>query len=446
MLWVGQFADMTGVGKAAGAPRMIPVIPMPDGSFKVATDADLVKAGLAYSKDPYVLEHMIPAKEIATLSLQYILSGDAQIKKELLKKLENYDTSILPKKLDDKLKKERGTQEMMGIDFKTGDSPIDTRYDGLGIMFYDAKTDTFVGSPIKYSKPELTKVKTEQKAIDNARSVKWSKSTKKIRVFDFDDTLARTNSNVLYTMPDGTEGSIDAATFAKDASMMQAEGAIFDFSEFSKVMDGKKGPLFEVAKKIAQARGTKDVFVLTARPQDAAGPIQEFLAELGLDIPLENITGLADGDPKAKANWMVGKVAEGYNDFYFADDHLGNVKAVKDVFNTFDVKGKVQQAKIKFSKGLDKGFNDMIERQTGTESFKEFSKGVAQRRGKKVGKFKIFVSPSAEDFRGLTQYKFAGKGKQGEADQKFFEEALMDPYFKGVAAARVRKRGYKERH
>ena len=434
MLWVGQFADMTGVGKAAGAPRMIPVIPMPDGTFKIATDADLVKAGLAYSKDPYVLEHMIPAKEIATLSLQYILSGDAQIKKELLKKLENYDTSILPKKLDDKLKKERGTQEMMGIDFKTGDSPVDTRYDGLGIMFYDAKTDTFVGSPIKYSKPELTKVKTDQKAIENGRSISWSKSPKKIRVFDFDDTLARTKSNVLYTMPDGTKGKIDAATFAKDAVKMEAEGAIFDFSEFSKVMDGKKGPLFEVAKKIADARGTEDVFVLTARPQDAAGPIQEFLKSLGLSIPLKNITGLGDGNAKAKADWMIGKVAEGYNDFYFADDAIKNVKAVKDVFDTFDIKGKVQQAKVKFSKGLDKGFNDMIERQTGTESFKEFSKGVAQRRGKKVGKFKIFVSPSAEDFRGLTQYKFAGKGKQGEADQKFFEEALMDPYFKGVAA------------
>ena len=572
MLWVGQFADMTGVGKAAGAPRMIPVIPMPDGTFKIATDADLVKAGLAYPKDPYVLEHMIPAKEIATLSLQYILSGDAQIKKELLKKLENYDTSILPKKLDDKLKKERGTQEMMGIDFKTGDSPVDTRYDGLGIMFYDAKTDTFVGSPIKYSKPELTKVKTDQKAIDNGRSVKWSKSPKKIRVFDFDDTLARTKSNVLYTMPgevrifhggdiksvkdingfvyfsenqkqaeayakgnqgdvssfkiDETsiatedqvfdvinsinikpragyavdesslyelidsrfeqsfskkdleklavalkgkgikaarftdtdiapgknegrltenivvfdkktvqeQGKLTAAEFAAKSDVMAAEGADFDFIEFSKVMNGKEGPLLKVAKIIAEKRGVDDLFVLTARPQDAAGPIQDFLAELGLDIPLGNITGLSDGNPKAKADWMIGKVAEGYNDFYFADDHLGNVKAVKDVFNTFDVKGKVQQAKVKFSKGLDKGFNDMIERQTGTESFKEFSKGVAQRRGKKVGKFKIFVSPSAEDFRGLTQYKFAGKGKQGEADQKFFEEALMDPYFKGVAA------------
>ena len=138
---------------------------------------------------------------------------------------------------------------------------------------------TFVGSPIKYSKPELTKVKTEQKAINNGRSTKFSKSSKKIRVFDFDDTLARTNSNVLYTMPDGSKGKIDAATFAKDAGKMEAEGAVFDFSEFSKVMDGKEGPLFEVAKIIADARGTEDVFVLTARPQDAAGPIQDFLAE-----------------------------------------------------------------------------------------------------------------------------------------------------------------------
>jgi len=434
MLWVGQFADMTGAGKAAGAPRMIPVIKMPDGSFKIATDADLVKEGLAYSKDPYVLEHMIPAKEIATLSLQYILTGDASIRKDLIKKLEDYDTSILPKKLDDKLKEERGTQEMMGIDYKTGDSPVDTRYDSLGIMFYDAKNDTYVGSPVNYSKPDLIKVKTEQKAIDLATSAKFSKSPKKIRVFDFDDTLAQTKSNVLYTMPDGTKGKIDAATFAKDAGKMEVEGAVWDFSEFSKVMNGKKGPLFEVAKIIADKRGTEDVFVLTARPQDAAGPIQEFLAELGLDIPLKNITGLADGNPKAKANWMISKVAEGYNDFYFADDHTGNVKAVKELLDTFDVKGKVQQAKVKFSKSLDPEFNSMIERNKGVGASKEFSKIVAKRRGANKGKYKAFITSSADDFRGLTSYTFAGKGKQGEADQAFFEDALLTPYFRGVNA------------
>ena len=38
---------------------------------------------------------------------------------------------------------------------------------------------------------------------------------KKIRVFDFDDTLARSNSNVLYEMPDGTTGKLNATQFAE---------------------------------------------------------------------------------------------------------------------------------------------------------------------------------------------------------------------------------------
>ena len=59
--------------------------------------------------------------------------------------------------------------------------------------------------------------------------------------------VAQTKSNVLYTMPDGTTGKIDAATFAKDAVKMEGEGAQWDFSEFSKVMNGTKGPLFTPA-------------------------------------------------------------------------------------------------------------------------------------------------------------------------------------------------------
>ena len=439
------FASMDGLGKIASTPRWMPA--KLDGtllSFK-----ELVKIfGRTDGKvDKGVFEHTKPANRVALSAFRYALTGKKSDLNVLKLELEDFDTAFITEKMDADLRRNK-LQSLMGLNYVRGEGVMNTRYlemvqkmNDAGVTFYDAKTNELL-SPVGVFGKEINQemevglkpVKTEQKAIDNGRSTKFSKSPKKIRVFDFDDTLARTKSNVLYTMPDGSKGKIDAATFAKDAGKMEAEGAVFDFSEFSKVMDGKKGPLFEVAKKIADARGTEDVFVLTARPQDAAGPIQEFLKSLGLSIPIKNITGLADGNPKAKADWMVGKVAEGYNDFYFADDHLGNVKAVKDVFNTFDVKGKVQQAKIKFSKGLDKGFNDMIERQTGTESFKEFSKGVAQRRGKKVGKFKIFVSPSAEDFRGLTQYKFAGKGKQGEADQKFFEEALMDPYFKGVAA------------
>jgi len=229
-------------------------------------------------------------------------------------------------------------------------------------------------------------------------------------------------------------GRIDATEFAAESGNLEAQGAKFDFREFSQVKEGAKGPMFEKAIARNKKFGNENVFILTARPADSKFAIHKFLKGIGLDIRIENITGLGDGTAKAKADWMISKVAEGYNDFYFADDAIKNVKAVKDVLDNFDVKGKVQQAKIKFSQNLDKEFNNMIERQTGVESYKEFSTAVARRRGKYKGKLKLFIPPGAEDFRGLTQYVFAGKGKQGEQDQIFFEQALMDPYFKGVAA------------
>ncbi len=93
---------------------------------------------------------------------------------------------------------------------------------------------------------------------------------------------------------------------------------------------------------------------------------------------------------------------------------------------------------VKYSKAetdaLSNEFNNILERKTGVESFKTFSKVQAQMRGANKGRFKFFVAPNVEDFRGLVNYAFAGKGKQGEADMKWLEEKLMTPYAKGVAA------------
>lgn len=295
---------------------------------------------------------------------------------------------------------------------------------------------SLVPSSIKYSKPVTTQtlinalIKTD-KALELARKI--DQPVRKIRVFDFDDTLARTKSNVLYTMPDGTTGKIDAATFAKEAGRMEAEGAQWDFSEFSKVMQGSKGPLLDVAKIIADKRGTKDVFVLTARPANAAGPIKEFLASMGLDIPLANITGLGDGTPQAKAGWIMGKAAEGYNDFYFADDHTGNVKAVKDVLSQIDVKSKVQLAKFSKAATFDTIVNDMIEDSSGIETYKKYSAAKAKTVGASKGKYNFLIPPSAEDFTGLL-YKMIGKGKKGDAQMAFLKANLLDPYNRAESA------------
>ena len=79
----------------------------------------------------------------------------------------------------------------------------------------------------------------------------------------------------------------------------------------------------------------------------------------GINIPLENITGLGNSTGEAKALWMLNKFAEGYNDMYFVDDALPNVKAVKNVLEQLDIKSKVVQAKIKFSEGLNEEFKNL---------------------------------------------------------------------------------------
>ena len=259
-----------------------------------------------------------------------------------------------------------------------------------------------------------------------------NKDTKGISVFDFDDTLAQTKSNVLYTLPDGTTGKIDATQFAAQSTDLESKGAKFDFSEFSQVIDGKKGPLADLALKRQGKFGAGDIFVLTARPQASDVAIQKFLKEIGLDIKIANITGLADGNAQAKADWIIGKAADGYNDFYFADDAIKNVKAVKDALSVLDVKGDVQLAIVKSNKSRSQEFNEMLEARTGIDAVKTFSKSKGEMVGRNKGRFRYFLPPSAEDFMGM-MYDFLGKGKKGDADKKWIEDNLMKPYSRGVA-------------
>ena len=255
---------------------------------------------------------------------------------------------------------------------------------------------------------------------------------KGISVFDFDDTLAKTNSKILVTMPDGKKIKIDATEFAKRDAELTAKGAKYDFSEFNKVIDGKKGPLADLALKRQGKFGSKDIFVLTARPQIAASAIKKFLDGIGLSLPLANITGLENGSPQAKADWVLSKTSLGYNNFYFADDAIKNVKAVKQILDQVDVKSKVQIAKFSKASNLNKQFNDIIEDATGIANYKNFSTARARTlgRGKSAG---WFIPPQAEDFVGLL-YPLLGKGKTGDAGMKFFKENLLDPFNKAENA------------
>jgi len=250
---------------------------------------------------------------------------------------------------------------------------------------------------------------------------------KKARVFDFDDTLAKTDSKVLYKLPDGTEGSLDANQFAEQYNSLKDAGATFDYSEFNQVKKGEKGPLALLAKKMADSKGERDIFVLTARPGESAEAIKTFLrAVLGISIPLKNITGLADGSPSAKAFWVAEKVSEGYNDIFFADDSKANVDAVNNMLNSLEVANKTQVAKETETKSLEDQMDTII-RDKEEGPIKKF-----------LAKLNPYVPPGADDFVGLL-YKFLGKGKIGEATMQFFNRTLLDPYAKAIAAYEAAK-------
>jgi len=279
---------------------------------------------------------------------------------------------------------------------------------------------------IKFSKTLVEKANESEglyNAINFSRTIHKPKG---ITVLDFDDTLATTKSLVKYTTPDGKTGTLNAEQYASTYESLLDKGYEFDFSDFNKVVKGKLAPLFNKAIKLQGKFGPENMFVLTARPPESAQAIFDFLKANGLNIPLKNITGLANSTSEAKALWIAGKVGEGYNDFYFADDALQNVQAVKNMLDQFDVKSKVQQAKVKFSKTLSDDFNDILQDVTGIESGKRFSTMKARKRGASKGKFRFFIPPSHEDFIGLL-YNFMGKGRKGDVHRDFFEKALVRP-------------------
>jgi hypothetical protein len=443
---------VTSMGSGMQAPirRAAPAEYIAEGTEQLIADA--AKKGKSIGKVTEY-EHMVPQEEVAIKILHSYLN-EGELNNNVW---DNYKVAVIPKSMD-RVVVEAGYQRRSPADggsrYYNMKTFRDPRLKALRSID-PAKKGTpaeFVGKNFVEAAKALDS-KTDVKASDIQalneayRGISFSKKPKGASVWDFDDTLARTKSDVLFTSPDGIKGKLSAEEFATQGSELLADGYEFDFSEFNKVTEGKPGPLLNKALERAKKFGTKDQFILTARAPQAQQAIYEFLKGVGLNIPMENIKGLGNSTGQAKASWIAENlIANGYNDLYFADDALQNIDAVKDMFNRFDVKGAVRLAKVQFSKkapaimdgiidegavDLNKEFNITLEQTKGVKAEKTFSPAKARQRGKDKGKYKFFIPPSADDFAGL-MYSFLGKGKQGEKHHAWFKEHLFDPYSKAI--------------
>jgi hypothetical protein len=402
--------------------------------------------GLLRAKGEHVTASATTSAEIVIAGLKAIDNGNFDQAKSDIKKLtQEFDQALGSKVLSDIQDEALGTTSRLGYarvvsilganpavytdinTFKTLDGQTAT--DLATNQFANRQAIDAVNKIRESLKPltdqQLKDVRTLDNVTKMARTTMRSANPRGMSAFDFDETLIDEGKNFITATKDGETKKISSGQWPLQGPKLAADGWSFDFSDFVNVRGGVEGPLFQKFKERIAKFGPENMFILTARPAEAAVAIHGWLKSKGINIPLENITGLGNSTGEAKALWMLRKFEEGYNDMYFVDDALPNVKAVKNVLSQLDIKSDVQIAKRSANPKQD--LNLMLENSKGVDRNQTFNRVQARNKGKQNRKRQLFIPPSADDFQGLMYYNM-GKGQQGDTDAQFFKRMFYDPY------------------
>jgi|TARA_R110000744_G_C19299752_1_gene555606 hydroxymethylpyrimidine pyrophosphatase-like HAD family hydrolase len=144
-------------------------------------------------------------------------------------------------------------------------------------------------------------------------------------IFDFDDTIAMSDSWVYITKDGKDIKKLDAAEFAVHGGL--ATGEEYDFRDFDRKI---RNPRLikrnaDILKKQLKKGGRK-VTILTARRLGA--PINHFFKSIGIQ---PYVVALGSADPQKKAAYVEKEIKKGYTTIYFMDDSHKNVRAVKEL-------------------------------------------------------------------------------------------------------------------
>lgn len=157
----------------------------------------------------------------------------------------------------------------------------------------------------------------------------------KAYLFDFDDTLVKTDAKV-HVYKDGKR--IKSLTPTEFNHYVSQPGETLDLEDFVDpriIMSAKKYKMWPALKNIDAARkmgrSSSDIFILTARSPRAQQAIHNYLTNNGIDIPLENVITIGtDSDETYDIAKEKGKILQGlkdqYTDIFFYDDSPDNIQ------------------------------------------------------------------------------------------------------------------------
>lgn len=164
---------------------------------------------------------------------------------------------------------------------------------------------------------------------------------KKLRIFDFDDTLVKTTSFIYVTHRDGKKSKLSPGQYAV---YTPKQGDVFDYKDFERVHKPEEIIGYtKLLKRFLSSEGERRVTILTAR--GAYKPVKEYLKDIGAAGVY--VVALGDSDPEKKAKYIEDQIKKGYDDVFFIDDSAKNVEAVQKLEKKYPkVKFRIQLAKL----------------------------------------------------------------------------------------------------
>lgn len=177
------------------------------------------------------------------------------------------------------------------------------------------------GLPIPKEEEDDAK-ETGYKKVDEIDSSLNEFQGKRLAVFDFDDTLAKSEAYIYVTKANGEEIKLDPAKYAV---YEEEPGDKFDFRDFNSKLKNPQ-TIDDNVKRLKAELGNPQtkVTVLTAR--ELAFPLRHFFKnEVGIS---PYVVGVGSSDPMKKAKWIEAHIKKGYNSIFFIDDSPKNIAAV----------------------------------------------------------------------------------------------------------------------
>jgi hypothetical protein len=165
---------------------------------------------------------------------------------------------------------------------------------------------------------------------------------KTLHIFDFDDTLVKSDARVVITSPDGSVKELSSEEYAKYTPQ---DGETEDFSDFDSYPKNPEiiEPVFEELLNSIDSDGVSRVVILTARSNPV--PVRAFL--INNKIPKIHVEAVGSSDPRAKAEYILKRIIndDEIQTVRVFEDNVRNIRTIIKTFVDSNVQLKTNRVK-----------------------------------------------------------------------------------------------------